>query len=328
MGEPVVNADQTVLLVWDPATKTEHFIRKASFKAEGGDFGFLVPTPSRPQLSESGNEVFPALAEITRPFIRAAVGSGCSCSASARYDSAPLAVRVIEGKEVAGFDAAVLAASSASALTGWLKENGFAFSPEVEAWAAPYVGEGWMFTALRLAKPKGAAETEPVRASALRISFHTERPLFPYREPDSRRDAQVLHASARLLRLYFISDARFDGRLEGTHGWSGKAKWSNGLTAAQKTRLLELLKLPATTGPANWWLTEFEDNWPYGVAPGDLYFAQAKDQAPIARGDGPGAVPPFDVSPLLVGLLAVGILLRRRKKEAHAAVETGAPATA
>src|SRR4051794_11845205 len=33
-GRPVVNADQTVVIVWDAATKTEHFIRRASFKAE------------------------------------------------------------------------------------------------------------------------------------------------------------------------------------------------------------------------------------------------------------------------------------------------------
>ena len=33
-GEKVVNADQTVLIIWDPVSKTEHFIRQASFKTE------------------------------------------------------------------------------------------------------------------------------------------------------------------------------------------------------------------------------------------------------------------------------------------------------
>jgi hypothetical protein len=80
LGEPVVNADQTVLIIWDPQTKTEHFIRKASFKAEGDDFGFLVPTPSRPQLSESGNEAFPHLANITRPPVKPHASFGCSAS--------------------------------------------------------------------------------------------------------------------------------------------------------------------------------------------------------------------------------------------------------
>jgi len=47
-GQAVVNADQTVILIWDAATKTQHFIRKASFKSEADDFGFLVPSPSKP----------------------------------------------------------------------------------------------------------------------------------------------------------------------------------------------------------------------------------------------------------------------------------------
>jgi len=127
-GEPVVNADQTVLLIWDPATKTEHFIRQASFLAEGDDFGFLVPTPTRPELSESGQAVFPALAQITRPPAPSG-GLSFGCSAPSATRSGPQAVTVIERKEVAGFDAAVLSASSPTALTGWLKKNGYSYSP-------------------------------------------------------------------------------------------------------------------------------------------------------------------------------------------------------
>src|ERR1700682_5066336 len=66
-GKPVVNADQTVILIWDAATKTQHFIRKASFKSDADDFGFLVPTPSQPELNESGNDAFPYLLKLTEP---------------------------------------------------------------------------------------------------------------------------------------------------------------------------------------------------------------------------------------------------------------------
>src|SRR5438876_2950631 len=62
---PVVNADQTVIIIWDPATQTEHFIRKASFKSAGDEFGFIVPTPYQPELEESGNDAFPYLYDIT-----------------------------------------------------------------------------------------------------------------------------------------------------------------------------------------------------------------------------------------------------------------------
>lgn len=309
-GEPVVNADQTVLILWDPATKTEHFIRKASFKAEGSDFGFLVPTPTRPQLSESGNAAFPSLASITRPIQRSSGGGfGCAASAPATRGARP-AVTVLERKEVAGFDAAVLSASSPTALTGWLKTNGFHFSPEVEAWAAPYIRGGWMLTALRVAKQKESAPE--VEAAALRISFHTERPLFPYREPDSRSAARELGARSRLLRLYFLSDARYEGKLDGTNGWSGQPVWSGPLHEGQKADLLQTLKLPETTGPSRWWLTEFEDRWPYGVAPGDLYFSRAKSQEPIARWAAAPATGNGDLA-FLLGIPVCILFLRKRK---------------
>src|SRR5687768_10081349 len=66
-GKPVVNADQTVAIIWDAATKTQHFIRQASFKSEADEFGFLVPTPTQPELNESGNDAFPFLSKLTEP---------------------------------------------------------------------------------------------------------------------------------------------------------------------------------------------------------------------------------------------------------------------
>src|SRR5262249_53157744 len=55
------------LLLWDAATRTQHFIRKASFHSAADDFGFLVPTPARPELEESGNEAFSFLQKLTEP---------------------------------------------------------------------------------------------------------------------------------------------------------------------------------------------------------------------------------------------------------------------
>ncbi len=65
-GKPVVNADQTVIIIWDATNKTQHFIRKASFKSEADDFGFLIPSPSQPELAESDNSEFVNLAEANR----------------------------------------------------------------------------------------------------------------------------------------------------------------------------------------------------------------------------------------------------------------------
>src|SRR5262252_8742637 len=88
-GKLVVNADQTVIIIWDAATKTQHFIRQASFKSEADDFGFLVPSPTEPELDESGNDTFPYLYDITKPKVitqtrPSAGGGGCGCALAPR----------------------------------------------------------------------------------------------------------------------------------------------------------------------------------------------------------------------------------------------------
>jgi hypothetical protein len=288
-GKALVNADQTVIIIWDAATKTQHFIRQASFKSEGDDFGFLIPSPTQPELAESGDEAFPHLARLTAPppTLRApSLSLGCAHTAEAPASLDE--VRVVQEKLVAGFNAVVLEARSAEGLVRWLKEHNYAYSPEIETWAKPYVESGWMITALKVAKRADGKDEKTVAASSLRMSFKTDRPLFPYREPDSRTSAKALGARHRLLRIYFIADARYRGEFPATifsksQAWTGKPVWSNKVSAEDRKKVLEQLKLPPSTGPAEWWLTEFEDDWPYAMAVGDLYFSRDRDQRKIKR---------------------------------------------
>ncbi len=323
---PVVNADQSVIILWDAATKTQHFIRKASFKSEGDDFGFLVPSPTQPKLSESGDDAFPALYELTKPEVitkkAPSGGGGCTIGcADPPKMSGPKGdkVRVLdEVPNVAGFAAAVLEASSAKALTGWLASNGYAFSPEVEAWAKPYIDQGWIITAFKVAKAKDATEGKSVHASALRMTFQTDRPLFPYREPDFKGAEKELGSRSRLLRIYFLADARYRGELTKESPWTGKAVWSGKVAAAEREKILGQLKLTEKDGPAEWWLTEFEDPWPYQQAPADLYFSRDPDQgaikrAPIIRYV---AAPPAPDAAMIALAVAMALPLVRRRRTA------------
>lgn len=286
-GKPVVNADQTVIIIWDAASKTQHFIRQASFKSDADDFGFLVPTPTQPELDESSNDVFPFLLKLTEPekqkVPRPSRGMGCGCSEEKPATAARPSVIVLDEKLVAGFNAVVLEAESSTALVNWLKDHEYAFSPEIEAWAKPYVEAGWKITALKVAKGAEDKKEKTVMASALHMSFKTDRPLFPYREPDPKSDAVALGAKHRLLRIYFLAEGRYEGELSEEMAWTGRIAWANQVNAEDRKKVLQMLKLPEETGPAKWWLTEFVDVWPYKAAPADLYFARATDQSPIKR---------------------------------------------
>lgn len=307
-GVPAVNADQTVVLIWDKERKTEHFIRKASFLSDGDSVGFIVPTPSRPQLEEAGNDAFPYLAQITAPRApaRVEIPFGCSAPESARTYAS---VRVIEEKTVAGYHAVVLSADSGSALVAWLRDHGYAFTPEVAAWAQPYLDKRWYMTAMKIAKDSGDRANPTVAASALRITFQTARPLFPYREPDSRKEAAQLKAPDRLLRIYFVAESRYEGQFSPSQEWSGRTRWSQPLRSEQRSELLQYLGLPEATGPAKAWLTEFEDHWPYGKAPGDVYFSESVDQRKIASN--PDA--PFDPTlAVALGFVVVRSVMRKK----------------
>src|SRR5262249_24938181 len=149
------------------------------------DFGFLVPTPSKPELAEASDEAFTELARITAPRVetktRPASG-GCTigCAASkAPSDAAD--VRVLDEQRVAGYDAVVLDASNADALVTWLKEHGYEFSAALKDWADYYIKKGWKITAFKIARD--ATEKPGVGTSAVRMSFKTDKPFFPYREP-------------------------------------------------------------------------------------------------------------------------------------------------
>lgn len=306
----VVNADQTVIILWDAKTKRQHFIRQASFKSDATkDIGFIVPSPSRPDLEEAGGEAFAQLKYITAPLVRSSGGPGMGCSKDKSAYAAEPRVEVLERKRVAGFDAVVLKAGTAQALIDWLAENDYAYSDAVADWAQPYIEKGWPFTALKVAP---ADNSGPDRAAAaLRISFHTDIPLFPYREPDSAAAAQELGAISRLLRIYFISDQAYQGSFDTGAPWSGEKVWS-GLITHHRDDLLAKLKLPeAEGGPDTWWLTEFEDRWPYRQAPGDVVFAPAGDQKPRQR-TAMGA--PHDPLPIAVLIFGLALFLRRRAK--------------
>jgi hypothetical protein len=111
-----------VIIVWDAARQTEHFIRKASFKGDAADFGFLVPTPAQPELEESGNEAFPFLAKLTAPAkeVRPRPEHCSICCGEEVKSTKKSEVSVLAEKSVAGFHAVVLQTKSSDALVQWL----------------------------------------------------------------------------------------------------------------------------------------------------------------------------------------------------------------
>jgi len=284
-------ATESAIIIWDSASKTQQFIRRAEFRSDVKDFGFLVPTPTKPTLAEADDTAFATFEKVTEPVTvtekMPSGGGGCiGCSGAAPKAGNVMTeaanVRVLEEKRVAGHDAAVLEADDAKSLNAWLKEHGYSSRPELVEWLEPYVKAGWKITAFKIAKKDD--KEKDVATMALRMTFQTEQPFFPYSEPADQRKADMAYHPMRLLRVYFVSDKRMQGSLqENKTPWPGQTVWADEVKPADHQKILELLKLPAPTAPASWWLTEFEDRASPRPGTADVIFSVADKQERIAR---------------------------------------------
>ena len=315
---------ESAVVVWDEATKTQHFIRRGQFRGTGYDFGFLVPTPTKPELAVADAGLFAELARVTAPKTETRVSysiGGCAgAPAMATADVGPAGGLTVEVKKVGEYDAATLgfvvgkggdAAGGAAEIAAWLKKHGYSFSPSLAAWLKPYVERQWLVTAFRVSAPKPAdppkdSKTHTVPLAPIRMSFRTERPFYPYREPAEMRDEEAAQ-QARSLRVYFVGGVRFAGKLGDAGSWPAKTVWANKLGDADRTALAAAM-LPA----GELWLTEFEDYSRPRPGTDEVYFEPSADQAAVARPPHIHVV--YDSRPILIGggfgaVVAVGFMM-------------------
>lgn len=354
LGKNFRIADQRVLIAWNPQTKIEHFVRQAAFdqpkssqpkssqpknaqddsvtleQTEGpepDDFGFLVPSPSEPQIDEADAQVFDLLETAIEPRIQTQerwsvnpfplalspfLLAASQTALRVNSDAAPKSsVSVLQSKKVAGYEVAVLRASDADELVGWLKENHYEVRKDLQEWVEPYVQRGWLITAFKY--DVGSKRT---RVGSVRISFATDKPVFPYRVP---KDQFSERGSGNLLKIFVVGPGRASGNLgqpDSSQGWNrGKLRFSMPM---EPSKLDDLLGKSIPDGslsvPHRMWLTAWDDStWPSSDE--DLWFDF--DAEGVAYQEVRTVVRdrliylPIDV----LGLLAIGagLVIRRRR---------------
>ena len=289
-GVTVDIASESAIIIWDEKTNTQHFIRRATFSTSATgetkvtDFGFLVPTPSKPKVTEAEDKAFDALSEITSPAIEmrarpSDTGCGIGCASAVKRDEAATSVgekvEVLEQGQVGNFNYEILKSNDPLALTDWLNDNKYEIRPALTRWMDPYVRKGWIITAFKIAKD---SKSTGAAAKAVRMSFEAKEPIFPYREPDDMGEAK----GKRMLRVYFIGEGKASA-LAGTANWVARIAWADRPSESQWKTLLPHLNLPGLE-LNNWWLTEFEDPSSPRAGNVDVAFnTKGSDQTPTKR---------------------------------------------
>jgi len=216
-------------------------------------------------------------------------------------------VEVLEERRVAGYDAAVLAADDATALSAWLAEHGYAQRPDLTEWLQPYVDAHHVITAFKIA----GGDTRRVGTAPVRMSFATERPFFPYREPaDQRRGGP---APERRLVVHVVAPQRMQGRIGESLPWKATVVY-----ASPRSDLGTLLEgaLPKGALPASAWLTTVVDSATPRPGTDDLFFSPSAQQDRLVPDplevEIRTSIPlPVD---LLLGLAGFGFWMRRRSR--------------
>lgn len=256
-GELARIVDEEAIIVWDSAQKTEHFVRRATIAGAGKDLGFLVPVPTVPTLVEADDRAFErvgaaiqaSIAANTRIRFDLPLCGGCVVMKGAAAPGGLDSVRVLDAREVAGYDSVVLEADAPDALAAWLARHGYDARPAIAGWLEPYVRAKWKLAAFKLARPAapaGGASSGDLTTRSVRLSFQTDRPFFPYREPaDQGREGY-----GRALRVFLVGATP----LEVVEGPS--ETFEELLYKQRRDDLPKLLEgaVPASALPASPWL--------------------------------------------------------------------------
>ena len=107
-GEEATIIGEKAVIIFEQESQTETFIRTATFSGKARDFGFIVPTPSEPDLSEVDGSIFREAGQIfARRFPPPRTGSENPGKGGFGGGGAPQ-VEVVKTQSLAGMKATVL----------------------------------------------------------------------------------------------------------------------------------------------------------------------------------------------------------------------------
>jgi hypothetical protein len=258
-----------------------------------------------PELVEASPDVFDALATMTAPKVEVrrieTTDFGCAgpkadaqfANVKALADGPPTAaapggVRVAQQVQVAGYEAVSLHADHPKELTTWLGKNGYVSRPSLTEWFDNYTKAKWVITAFKLGEGAQAEGNGKFRVDnrLVRMSFKTDRAIYPYREPADAA-AQAGLTTDRLLRVYILASDKSDGRIGPDRfapRWPGKTVWAGVAEPATVGRVGSATKLGKNLQTDRLWiLTEFEDRSFPRPATDDVYFRAADDSSTVER---------------------------------------------
>ena len=258
-GQPVRLTKEQAIIVWNAKTETEHFIRQAEFNTKDKDFGFIMQVPSVPKVEAVDKKAFQVLTDMVESALnpKGGAGAGGGFSGGGGFGGggggAPVqSVELFGQGKVGDYEYAILTGTNGEVVNTWLKENGFQSRPDLTEFFDYYVKKKWGFVAFKfVGNEEGLATTE-----AIRVSFKTKAPFYPYKFPKANWPV----SSLRPLTVFFISDRPYQAYfMPGWKKWEAKVMWTGGLDVYRAAQVFSSCKVPRRDVPENPILTVFRN---------------------------------------------------------------------
>lgn len=161
--------DQKAAIFYEQGTET--MVISISFRGDAKSFSWIVPTPTRPDVSKSTDELFTALENLTMPEYDYRVMP--MASGVAGEMAADKGVNVVETKKVEYYDITVLEADDPEALVKWLNDNKYQFPTSAKYLLDDYISNRWYFTAVKIdtSSLSGGVEAQLSEGHAVPLKF-------------------------------------------------------------------------------------------------------------------------------------------------------------
>jgi Uncharacterized protein conserved in bacteria (DUF2330) len=159
---------------------------------------WVMPVPAKSDIGLGDPQVFLDLERLTRPEYRSSGRKGDGVGGAAAPGSG---VTVLEQAKVGPYETAQLTGKDPAEVAEWLRQNGFTLPQNLGDGLRPYLADGWVIAAVKL-----AAEPDKQlngQLPPIRLSFATNDPVYPMR-------LSALAATQQQLRLYVLADHRVE----------------------------------------------------------------------------------------------------------------------
>jgi len=179
---------------------TESLILSVSFEGDARHFAWVIPVPSKPEITVTDAELFRELSDFTTKGLPSG-GGGVGCFYYGAEGPGGGGVDVIEEKVVGPYTTAILSATNATALADWLNENGYFFPPWGEEVISEYIEREWLFMATKInaVNPETGQALAEGAIEPIVLSFASDEIVYPMR-------ITSLSAESPEVLLYVLAD--------------------------------------------------------------------------------------------------------------------------